>query len=524
MRNIPVPEEERIRPFKIEKPPTPFSHRSKNIKSTKLTLLDVDEQYKKDKANGKAVDIYDENIYDNKDNLTQHGLNSPLFGPDTLTGSTDRNDYYRCKCGNPDMIGSIYEGDVCPKCGTVVEEIDDLSITGYIYLGGYKVITPSAYLLVERLIGKAKLPEMLKYNAKKAFDANGIRITQTDKKNPYKGIGMVEFEKRFDEILDYAVKQKKDKVGIYNLLKNDYRNAVFSSYVNPYNARLRPSPKDDSKMCQFKTNKLYNIILIDANIIKINVPDTIREGNLYEIQEKWNELFKIMRLEDLQTKDGLLRGKVTCARVSDCGRFIIIPGYDLKVDECILPYLPSVELFRPILVNKLVKLDGITHRKANDIVNDAKRKFDKRIWLLMNYIITNSSHKVKVTIQRSPSLVQESMRMLKIKAITADYYDLSLQLPVAILDGLNADFDGDQLSLILVYDKRLIASWTFFQSPRHHFISRYDGRYSGYCKFIKDTIVILSEIWEMGKNLAYYEQWASEKEYNEYINSLEDDI
>ena len=79
-------------------------------------------------------------------------------------------------------------------------------------------------------------------------------------------------------------------------------------------------------------------------------------------------------------------------------------------------------------------------------------------------------------------------------------------------------FDGDTIAEFMIYDNRLKKVWETIHSPENHFISRHDGRYNGLCLFIKDTIVAISEIWELGKNKIYYDDWASESERNKYIN------
>lgn len=68
----------------------------------------------------------------------------------------------------------------------------------------------------------------------------------------------------------------------------------------------------------------------------------------------------------------------------------------------------------------------------------------------------------------------------------------------------------------MLYDKRLIQAWNV-HDPAHHFICRYSGKYSAISGFIKDSRVILAELWELGKNKTYYEHWASDAERQEYM-------
>lgn len=45
--------------------------------------------------------------------------------------------------------------------------------------------------------------------------------------------------------------------------------------------------------------------------------------------------------------------------------------------------------------------------------------------------------------------------------------------------------------------------------------------YSNGGEFIKDSAVILSELWDIGKNNIYYSEWATESERNEELSKYE---
>ena len=122
---------------------------------------------------------------------------------------------------------------------------------------------------------------------------------------------------------------------------------------------------------------------------------------------------------------------------------VIVPAKGHHSNEVSLPYHAGLELLRGPLIRELSKIDGINIREANSMIDDAQRKFSKRIWILMNFILHKSKHPPKIFIQRSPSLLIESMRLMKIKEVKCDFYDLTLSVPIAILDGMNGDFDGD---------------------------------------------------------------------------------
>lgn len=82
-------------------------------------------------------------------------------------------------------------------------------------------------------------------------------------------------------------------------------------------------------------------------------------------------------------------------------------------------------------------------------------------------------------------------------------------------------FDGDTFACYMIFDNRIKESWKELFSPKHNFISRYDGTCN--TKFIKDSAVILTELWEVGKNGIYYDQYADESERAELCSQLTKD-
>lgn len=509
----------RMNSFKIDTPPRPFKNRHRPIKSVYLDKIQIDKKCEEDIKNNKGFFITNELDYDEKKRVrTIDGLYSPKFGVDTFSDKSLDN-LYHCECG--ELVGGVHEGDICPKCGTEVQFTDaDLSVTGYIPLGEYYVISPAVYLDIEKLIGGKQLLSILKYNER--FDINGHQISAATKASPYIGIGFMKFKEKFDEIIEFYRKVKKDKKDSYdNVIR--FRDRVFVKNVAVYSSLLRPYVKDESRMSVFDSNKRYSIILANANIIRKELPiginkNIIIEKSLFEIQTEWNTLFSNIIEQYLSGKKGLFRGNITAGRVNYCARTIVVPAKFHNVNEISVPYVLGCELLRPLLINAIKTMDNKNIRDANTIIDNGIREFDEKLWVLMNHILQESTNPPMMMIQRSPSLLQESMRLMKIKTVKYDYNDLTTDIPIAVLNGMNADFDGDALAEFMIYDNRLKEVWEVVHSPENHFVSRHDGRYSGLCLFIKDTIVSISEIWELGKNKIYYDDWATETERNRYIN------
>ena len=509
----------RVNSFKPEKVARPFGKRHKKIEYVRLEVVNVDAECKKDIDSGNGFFITNEEDFNEKTGTrTIDGLFSPLYGADTFTDSSS-DEMYRCECGN--LTGGIYEGEICSECGTKVVFTDSkLSIMGYISLGNYCIINPTVFGWLEHAIGGKELQSIIKFNNK--FNVNGKNVSTRTKNSPYNGIGLIAFRDNFDEIMDYYLQKNKRK-DYYDLIQ-EYRDCIFTHYVSVYSALLRPLVKDESKISVFNVNRSYSVILANAkNVQSIDTQSGVDktmviESSLYEIQTEFNTICTNDIVKTvLSSKKGIIRGSLTACRVDYSGRFVISAGVGLTTNQVNLPYIAGCELMRPLIIKALSSMENINIREANSMVDNALRQFDKKIWLLMYYIIKKSKNPPMLMVQRSPSLLQESMRLMTINMIKSDIHDLTLDVPTAILSGMNADYDGDTFACNMIYDNRLKEAWKTVHSPDCHFISRHDGKYSGHAEFIKDTAVTLSELWEMGKTPDYYSEWASESERNEII-------
>ena len=434
-------DEPRVNSFKPEKIIRPFKNASnKNpIKSVRLIKLNLDKCCEEDIEKGTGFFITNEEDFDEKRGVrTIDGLYSPRFGVDTFTDK-NTDDLFHCECGK--LSGGLHEGEKCPECGTQVIFVDSrLNITGYINLGDYCIINPSCYPELESLIGSKELNDIIKFNNK--YDVNGKNISTRTKKSPYHGIGLKGFKKHFDEIIEYyKAKRKKDEH--YEVLMR-FKNCIFTHNVPVYTSLLRPLIKDGSRVAMFDVNKSYSIILANANVIKASeVPGvdkrSIVENCLYEIQTELVKIYGDIIVQNLSGKKGIIRGNIISSRMDFSARFVVVPGIGHSVVEVSIPYVAGCELMRPLLINALNKIDGINIREANTLVDKAIRKFDKKIFILMNHILQNSDNPPMMMIQRSPSLLQESMRLMYIKQVKADIQDLTLDVPVGILQLMNAD-------------------------------------------------------------------------------------
>jgi hypothetical protein len=203
-------------------------------KGTQLIKLNWDEECENDFMTGRGFEIT-QTVIQGRDTKSENGIHSPKFGSDWSDDDAFA-ERYRCRCG--EMVGKVYEGETCPYCNTKIEFKDvDLKITGWIMLGEYKIIQPAFYGKLASIIGTKQFEEIVGFD--KLVDKNGHLKGKEVPATPFKGIGLIEFRNRFDEILEYYKQKKKNKLEEIKEIEED-KDKVFASCIPVYSSVLRP--------------------------------------------------------------------------------------------------------------------------------------------------------------------------------------------------------------------------------------------------------------------------------------------
>ena len=111
------------------------------------------------------------------------------------------------------------------------------------------------------------------------------------KYEPYFGIGMVEFQARFDEIMRYYVNLYPAKKDYYDQIMQD-RDKVFTHSIPVYTTHLRPFQVTGKSMQYEGTNAIYN--MMNSIVHSINKKKTRFDRN---IEQKNQNLYKLHLLK-----------------------------------------------------------------------------------------------------------------------------------------------------------------------------------------------------------------------------------
>lgn len=138
-------------------------------------------------------------------------------------------------------------------------------------------------------------------------------------------------------------------------------------------------------------------------------------------------------------------------------------------------------MFKFKIIYYLMRMYGISLAKANRIWENGY-DFDPRIYRVMKFFIEREHP--KVVINRNPTLNYYSIILMNIRNVTPGR-SYTMSVPLSVLPGLNADFDGDILNIIGIMDDVVAKMFRKFNPTRYMITSRDTGLLNDYFNITK---------------------------------------
>ena len=138
----------------------------------------------------------------------------------------------------------------------------------------------------------------------------------------------------------------------------------------------------------------------------------------------------------LRGKQGRFRQNLLGKRVDYSGRSVIVVGPELALNQCGLPKKMALELFKPLVMHRLVAL-GLAHN-----IKSAKRMVERvrpEVWDVLEDVIQNRP----VFLNRAPTLHRLGIQAFQPVLIEGS----AIQIHPLVCAAFNADFDGDQMAV-----------------------------------------------------------------------------
>ena len=219
---------------------------------------------------------------------------------------------------------------------------------------------------------------------------------------------------------------------------------------------LRPMVQlDGGRFATSDLNDLYRRVINRNNrlkrLLELGAPDIIVRNEKRMLQEAVDALIDngrrgrpvtgpgnrpLKSLSDmLKGKQGRFRQNLLGKRVDYSGRSVIVVGPDLKFYQCGIPRKMALELFKPFVMDKLVK-EGYAHniKSAKSLVEKVKPE----VWDVLEEVI--KSH--PVLLNRAPTLHRLGIQAFEPVLVEGK----AIRLHPLACTAYNADFDGDQMA------------------------------------------------------------------------------
>ena len=265
-------------------------------------------------------------------------------------------------------------------------------------------------------------------------------------------------------------------------------------------------------------NDLYRRVINRNNrlkkLIELNAPEVIRRNEQRMLQEAVDALIdnnsarsgravaatgqrrRLKSLSDmLKGKQGRFRQNLLGKRVDYSGRSVIVAGPELKINECGLPKMMALELFKPFVIGEL-----IAREQAHNI-RSATRMIETgeiAVWDALDEVIRGKY----VLLNRAPSLHRLSIQAFQPVLIEGR----AIQLHPLVCKGFNADFDGDQMAVHLPLSDEAQAEARDIMAARNNLLKPADGT----------PILYIEQDMVLGCYYLTFERVAQSKDFKPY--------
>ena len=220
---------------------------------------------------------------------------------------------------------------------------------------------------------------------------------------------------------------------------------------------LRPMVQlDGGRFATSDLNDLYRRLINRNNrlkkLIELGAPDIIISNEKRMLQESVDALFDngrrgravagaggrgLKSLSDmLKGKQGRFRQNLLGKRVDYSARSVIVVGPHLDLQQCGLPKMMALELFKPFVMKRLVEL-GLAQN-----IKSAKRMVERsraQVWDVLAEVIEEHP----VLLNRAPTLHRLGIQAFEPILVEGK----AIQVHPLVCDAFNADFDGDQMAV-----------------------------------------------------------------------------
>ena len=249
---------------------------------------------------------------------------------------------------------------------------------------------------------------------------------------------------------------------------------------------LRPMVQlDGGRFATSDLNDLYRRVINRNNrlkrLLELGAPEVIINNEKRMLQEAVDSLIdnsqrgkamsrrgrrQLKSLSDmLKGKKGRFRRNLLGKRVDYSGRSVIVVGPHLRMDQCGLPKMMALELYRPFIIQRLVEYNYATNVKA------AKRLIERQrpeVWEVLEEVIQDRP----VMLNRAPTLHRLGIQAFEPVLVEGK----AIHLHPLVCSAFNADFDGDQMAVHVPLSRKAVEEARTLMLATRNLLKPADGQ------------------------------------------------
>jgi len=374
-----------------------------------------------------------------------------------------------CDCG--DIVGAKRLHQLCTNCNTICEYETDKKLEALLWIktphGIDALISPVAWIILFKCFSSAGfslldwLTDATYEPTPRVFEKNRKLIERYQSYGIPRGLNS--FYQNFDRIIElvYLCRLAKD----FGPNRDDTREWIKQNRHTIF-TKFLPIPSKISFVVENSGNSTY----IDDNITQafdavhaiISAEKNSHRSSLWKTESKVVYAVKTLAnyylsfaSDTLGAKPGIFRKQVFGGSLSFTGRAVISSNTGVhQYDELHLPWSLSLQILKLHITNKLLKAPyNYNPKQINDLLRDYALEYNPLLEKVMNELIAESPKgKIPCLFQRNPSLHRGAAQLLYITKVKTDPRDTTITFSTLAISAPNADFDGDEMNLLLILD------------------------------------------------------------------------
>ncbi len=357
-----------------------------------------------------------------------------------------------CKCGA--TKGEFAKNMICKSCQTPVTATMEDTIQPLVWFrkpeGVYKLMAPILWIMLEHRFSKGKF-SVLRWLTDTSYAPQSLRPVFVDKIEEA-GIqrGYNYFIQNFFPIVSFLLELKEFKIKkntpdyLMTFLQEN-KNVLFSDYLPLMNKSLLIVEQTSfatyiDSTVPMAIDAIEMLVSIDKDFYD-QTPTVKQNRTARALYILGCRFFDMYFKKIVAKKAGLFRHYLGGSRFDYSARAVISSRTnEHRYDELEIPWGVGLTIFRPMMINKLIK-------KSHMLINDAVSLLLSHIGVyhpvldqyLQEIISEHKEGRYPVIFNRFPSLLQGSIQKMYISKVKTDPKDLTLGISILAVTAPNAD-------------------------------------------------------------------------------------